>query len=159
MLQVCIVSLLSLVVIIGVPGNVLIILVYAGKRKKSTAHMLILALAFTDLFVCFVLPVIIYDFLTGVNGSIEVCLVKHYASGLSVHLSFVLSGVIALDRFFVISQPHRHVLKVTHVKKVVFVCLLLSGIITIPTFVNTGMLKVQVSPEYTFTDCSSEPVT
>ena len=154
--QAWIASLLGLVSFTGIPGNILIILVYLKKATKSSAHVLILALASTDLFVCLVLPLIIYDVFNAVDGSRAVCLLKHYTSGFGVHLSFVLSGVIAFDRFMAVSRPHNR-LNIRYAKVVVIGCLVVAGILTIPTFIITDMINVSIAPKVSFSVCNSEP--
>ena len=155
-LQACIVSLLTLVIVVGILGNILIIIIYARKTNRSSANIFIIALAVTDLFVCLVLPTIIYDVLNAVNGNKYVCLIKHYTSAFGVHLAFVLCGLIALDRFWAVSRPHRRLLNVGNSKIIVCLSLVASGILTIPQFIIVDMLKVQL-PNYSFYICNVEP--
>ena len=154
-LQTLIVSLLGFVFFTGVPGNILIILVYSRKRSKSSVHVLILALAATDLLVCLVLPLIVYDVLA-LNRSRPICLLKHYTSAFGVHLSFALSGVISLDRFMAISRPHQR-LKVSHAKIIVIICFIVAGITTVPTFITADIMNVLVTPSFSFSVCNVEP--
>ena len=156
-IQAWIASLLGFVIFTGIPGNILIMLVYLKKTSKSSAHVLILALASTDLFVCLVLPLIIYDMFNAVDGNKSVCLLKHYTSAFGVHLSFVLSGVIAFDRFMAVSRPHNR-LNIRYAKVVVIACLVVAGILTIPTFIVTDMMNVSIAPYFSFRICNSEPI-
>lgn len=158
--QAWIISILSIVLIIGVPGNSLIIAVYASKPRKSSAHIFILALAAVDLFVCLTFPSIIYDVMNYKDSNEVVCLMLHYTSAYGVHLAFILNGIIAVNRFLVVSRPRQHLPLLNGKGSIILILIscVISLILTIPTFVNTGVLNIQI---YTLNlhICNTEPST
>ena len=46
--------------LVGIPGNALVVMVYANKQFRSSAHVLIMGLAVADLLVCLTRPLDIF---------------------------------------------------------------------------------------------------
>ena len=154
--QIFIVSLLTIVTVIGIPGNSLIIAVYANKPRKTSAHIFILALGFTDLFVCTILPTLMYTVIHAFNGNRALCLFQHYSSAYGVHLSFILSGIIAIDRYLMVSQPSKRKITAGNAKLTVMLALIVSCIMTVPTVIITDIIDLKYYT-FTFRSCNSDP--
>ncbi|XP_059177758.1 uncharacterized protein LOC131957075 [Physella acuta] len=110
----------------GCLGNVLVLYVFSKKSDKVSSTIFILALAWTDFFVClFLMPYTValvyvrdrlsYDFF---------CKAFHFINTSNVPLSAFLMVAIAVDRYFSICHPFLHVVTPRRAK-VAISCLVL----------------------------------
>ncbi|XP_038068549.1 D(2) dopamine receptor B-like [Patiria miniata] len=128
----------AVVFVFGVPGNCLILRVYWTKARKTSTHVLIMALAWADLSVCLILPIDIAGSALECGGNDELIfwlLVKTFG-GIGVAASFGITAVIAADRYDCICRPQRRYCTPRRAKVAVFVVVLISIILYIPKCVN-----------------------
>ena len=101
----------SSAVLLGIPGNFLIIMVYGTKQYRSTAHVLIMGLALADLCICLMRPLDILK-LASMNGSDfrndndVACKLPKLLGTVFVHWSVYVMALIAIDRYFAVCRPH-----------------------------------------------------
>ncbi|XP_038053952.1 5-hydroxytryptamine receptor 2B-like [Patiria miniata] len=98
--------------IIGVPGNCLILRVYWSKPRKTTTNLLIMGLAGADLATCLFTVYFIGPSLTVLLGEqpSEVFRYVRYILFSAVSSSVLITTVIALDRYDCVCRPHRRLL-------------------------------------------------
>ncbi|XP_069489917.1 leukotriene B4 receptor 1-like [Ambystoma mexicanum] len=101
------ISILSLALIVGLPGNFFIIWTILGIMKKRTVTcVLILHLAVADSVVLLTAPLFIHLLATGawVFG-VAICKICHYIGCLSMYASIYLICFMSLDRFLAVYKP------------------------------------------------------
>ena len=114
--------LLGTIITIGIPGNILILLVYGRKPGKTNNHLLVMALAFIDLFACVVnLPLIIASAPQRVEA---LCRFQMTVTRMAAYASLLIGTFVALDRYFSVSQPHRRILTPRRTKLGLGLCVL-----------------------------------
>ena len=98
--------------LVGIPGNALVVMVYANKQFRTSAHVLIMGLAVADLTVCLTRPLDI--FFGTPKGLHFYSNYRFWCKGWTV-ISTVLSqwsvyimALIAVDRYFAVCRPHDH---------------------------------------------------
>ncbi|XP_038073114.1 uncharacterized protein LOC119741438 [Patiria miniata] len=133
----------SLVFFLGVPGNCLILRVYWTKIRKTSTHVLIMALAWADLYVCLLrIPMIISLILYHSAADDR----ETFATVLNLTLcsectglitSLLITTIIAADRYDCICRPRRRFFTPRRAKVIVSATLLLSCAINIPLIVAT----------------------
>ncbi|XP_038054089.1 tyramine receptor Ser-2-like [Patiria miniata] len=113
----------ALCMVFGIPGNCLILRVYWDKRRKSSTHILILGLAWADLFSCVFLSLRIASYVTFIVGKKpgEVLTFLHFFLQTAVASSVTLTGVIAFDRYDCVCRSYRRLFS-TKRAKIAFCC-------------------------------------
>ena len=92
----------SLIFILGVPGNIIILLVYGSKTTKLSSHIFIIGLACADLFIACLRPV------ANLNWKHNIlCRISLASTYLALFSSIFLTTGIACDRFFVVCKRHK----------------------------------------------------
>lgn len=133
-------------IMIGIPGNVLIIVVYMKRWKKSTSRIFILALAFNDLFNClFTMPVEIY-FIFNIYTTDKPYLCKisrFFTFWTNDGSSLILMG-IAVDRLQRICHPFKLQLSISIVKKFVIASMVASLVVAWPSLFIYGITNLQI---------------
>ncbi|XP_072030435.1 kappa-type opioid receptor-like [Amphiura filiformis] len=135
----------SLIFIIGIPGNALIIRVYAAKKSTSSARVLIISLAINDLLVCLLRPLRILQYipigLIFKNRNILFCVLSETSEPLVIFSSVVLTAAISIDRYFAVCKPLKRlgVMTPNKAKCIVGLCVLLSLLATVPIFFMFGI--------------------
>ncbi|XP_022104031.1 C5a anaphylatoxin chemotactic receptor 1-like [Acanthaster planci] len=123
----------SLVMVFGLPGNSLILGVYWDKLRKTSTHILIMGLAWADLFTClFLTHEVVSSCLiaTSTEWGTALLILKSLMM-VTVSLSIGITAVIALDRYDCVCCSNRR--RVTpHLAKVAILCsLIFSALIQI----------------------------
>ena len=104
----------SVAMLLGIPGNALVVVVYANKRFRSSSHVLIMGLAVADFVVCVTRPVDV--FLVTPKGLHFYHNFKFWCKGLPVvvtvpsHWSVYIMTLIAVERYLTVCRPHDRVL-------------------------------------------------
>ena len=131
------------VMFIGIPGNLLIILVYVHKRMKISAHIFIIGLAVTDGAVCLTRPLILFTYMPQLvqfrNTNQVLCKITYFFVLLSLFSSVLLTAAIAIDRYFAVCRPHSHVMTTKRAKVFVAICVVLCLILSSPPFFMLGL--------------------
>ncbi|XP_030844728.1 gastrin/cholecystokinin type B receptor-like [Strongylocentrotus purpuratus] len=99
------VSLFTIIFAVGVPGNFLVVWVFAKKSRKTTTSLLILSLAIIDLCACLIAPVHLVRALGGVFINAFVCRSSIYGSRAFSFSALYLTSCIALDRYMAVCRP------------------------------------------------------
>jgi hypothetical protein len=129
---------LSIVGIIGLIGNLFVIIVYWNKRGKHTSALFILILAISDLIVCSVLiPMTL--FIEGhkfIISNILFCKAYFFLITSTVPYSCLLMTAIAFDRFFCICMVNYTVITQYRAKIIIVVLIIVSGLLGIIPSIN-----------------------
>lgn len=99
------VSLFTIIFAVGVPGNCLVVWVFAKKSRKTTTSLLILSLAIIDLCACLIAPIHLVRALGGVFINTSVCRSSIYGSRAFSFSALYLTSCIALDRYMAVCRP------------------------------------------------------
>lgn len=147
-----------LLLLVGLPGNALVIYVYLFKWPKSTSRVFILALATYDMINCTTsMPTELVILLNFEHFDYPVlCKISRFLTGLINNTTTFILVVIAVDRFKRICRPHNKHISPRLGKKLVFIgtvfglctnwpMLILYGTMTIPggktCLIDDEMLK------------------
>ncbi|XP_038049711.1 5-hydroxytryptamine receptor 1A-like [Patiria miniata] len=139
-----------LVFLLGVPGNCLILRVYWTKTRKTSTDILIRALAWADLAVCFlrIAEIIaislylaaeysMYSFPPGPGLSILYAVISALADAAIVS-SFSITAVIAVERYDCVCRPQKRIFNPRRSKIVVLVTVLFAFAI------NVGQIALNI---------------
>ncbi|XP_022102521.1 D(2) dopamine receptor-like [Acanthaster planci] len=130
-----------LIILIGVPGNSLILTVYWGKSHKCSTHILIMALAVADLIICLLR---IWDVtwncsvLAGADIP-DLRLRFNCFDFTMVGTSIWVTAVIALDRYDCVCRPSRRRMSDVRAKKAVVVGFAISTIVNTPLYIKVAL--------------------
>ncbi|XP_022105085.1 olfactory receptor 4M1-like [Acanthaster planci] len=125
-----------LAILLGIPGNLLVVCVYRCKSTRTSTHVLICALAAADLLASLLIvfnplfqrPQYLHEY--SVVTKIHIALIDT----LQLAGAFLLTG-IAFDRYDAICRPHRRLLSIRRARALVGGCVGLWGVLTIITLV------------------------
>ena len=133
---------LSVIFLVGVPGNLLIIIVYWRKPHKTSVHVLITGLAFADFFACLLRPVsMVYWIMDssgpsgfgGKDNNMNITKSVYVLSNFqTISSSLFLTAAIAFDRYDAVCRPHNRLLTAHRARIIVKVCISLSFLLSIP---------------------------
>lgn len=137
---------LSFVLILGVIGNSLILRVYSTKTLKTCTHVLIMALALTDLTICLLLSLDICSLALLIMNSPTPLVLNYsrYIRTSTVGASVGITVLIAVDRRDCVCRPHRRFLTPRRGKKAAWIAVVFSFIGTTPDLIN----RVTPRPAY-----------
>ncbi|XP_060581597.1 octopamine receptor beta-2R-like [Ruditapes philippinarum] len=139
-----------LAILIGIPGNIITVIVYKSKMRRTASRIFILALAICDLFNCVVtMPAeisIILNYLTYDHPII---------CSIGRALTYILNGVsalllcgIAVDRFRKICRPLKPVFTPKKTRFICFAAAALGIAFYIPAFILYGTQTVMKEYKY-----------
>ncbi|XP_071161459.1 cephalotocin receptor 1-like [Mytilus edulis] len=140
--------LLSIFLLIGVPGNLAVIFVYQFRLKKKTdGRYFIVPLAWTDTVAllitgAFNLTQNIKSVMFPGFGS---CKLLIYLSYVSTCISLYLLGAIAIQRYLKICRPFGRQLNLVWKRRCVFLCALASLVLYIPVLFHYGLVETRNS--------------
>ncbi|XP_078500963.1 leukotriene B4 receptor 1-like [Lissotriton helveticus] len=102
------IAILSVALIIGLPGNLFIIwTILAIMKKRTVTCLLILHLAVADTVVLLTAPFFIHLLTTGYWAfGVAICKICHYIGCLSMYASIFLIASMSLDRFLAVAKPY-----------------------------------------------------
>ena len=136
----------AVLMMVGTPGNIIVIYIYYFKWRRSTSGMFILCLAILDLVNCITtLPVEIYIMRYSVMLDIPlVCKLSRFMTyTMNSSSALILTG-IAVDRFKRICKPYQHSFSVINSKYICIGSVLISVSITWPAIVLYGTRRIHV---------------
>lgn len=130
----------SLLMFIGLPGNVIVLYVYYYKWRKSTSRVFILFLTLLDLVNCLTtLPLEIYIMLYSITlDSPWLCKVTRFSTYVMNGASAAILVAIAVDRFRRICRPHGSQFTACKSTYICIGCVLLAVMISWPTLLIYG---------------------
>ncbi|XP_072030438.1 orexin receptor type 2-like [Amphiura filiformis] len=135
--------------LVGIPGNCLIIRVYAVKKNNSSARIFIIGLAVNDLVLCLIRPLHVFDKLPIANDlddfSLFYCKFRDQFELLFVFTSVLITACIALDRYYAVCRPFDRVITPQRATYTLIICIILSLLVLLPDVFIYGL--VPVSPK------------
>ncbi|XP_071806051.1 cholecystokinin receptor-like [Asterias amurensis] len=149
------VGLLCIVAIIGIPGNILVIVVYYSKTKRNGTRVFILALAGVDFFICALSSYRFYFWIEE-NSFSDVFVCRLFTwTGLASELSsaFVTTAV-AVDRYLAICRPHLGWMTHARAQNLSIAGIIASAFLTLPAFLIYDVITETVNGEVT-TQCKT----
>lgn len=105
----------SFLFFLGCVGNGFLLAVFWKNRTYSSVIVFIKALAITDFYVCFTMPVGIVYWLRQEHGGLEenFCKIFQFTIGTGYTLTFCLIFLVALDRYLAIYHTEKSLFSVT----------------------------------------------
>ena len=136
----------AVLMMVGTPGNLIVIYIYYFKWRRSTSRMFILCLAKLDLVNCITtLPVEIYIMRYSVMLDIPlVCKLSRFMTYTMNSSSALILIGIAVDRFKRICKPYQHAFSVINSKYICIGSVLISVSITWPAIVLYGTRRIHI---------------
>ncbi len=135
----------GIIAFVGLLGNVLVILVYARKKCRTTAHVFIVGLAAADFISCMDFPFAIYHMKHAINFTDDTLCKITVLNRVSVsYFSLLLVGAVAVDRHQVCCKSYKR-LKPVEATIVVAFCFVAAIILGSPVFCIHGVVKHTVS--------------
>ena len=136
----------AILMIVGTPGNSIVIYVYFFKWRRSTSRMFILYLALLDLVNCITtLPMEIYIMRYSVMLDIPfVCKLSRFSTYTMNSSSALILIGIAVDRFKRICKPYTRTFSESFSKAICIGAILISFNLTWPAIVLYGTREVRL---------------
>ncbi|XP_045186977.1 muscarinic acetylcholine receptor M2-like [Mercenaria mercenaria] len=130
----------SILMLIGTPGNIIVLYVYFFKWRKSTSRMFILFLTALDLINCVTtLPMEIYIMIYSVIlDKPWLCKVTRFSTYTLNSSSAAILVAIAIDRFRRICRPHGPQFSASKSKRICIGCIMLAFTLTWPALLFYG---------------------
>ncbi|XP_033643242.1 cholecystokinin receptor type A-like [Asterias rubens] len=128
----------TLILLLGVPGNSLILRVYWTKTLKTSTHVFIMTLAWADLAVCLIKLVnIVWQGLLMMGHEIPVVIRLFGAfDATAIGTSIMITAVIAVDRYDCVCRPHRRFFTHRRGKIAAWASFMFSVLINSPEYVE-----------------------
>ncbi|XP_072047172.1 uncharacterized protein [Amphiura filiformis] len=138
----------ALVFILGVPGNALIIRVFAKKQRKTSTHIFILGLAIADLYVCLSTAALIaYWFFEYDIASSLVCQGGYFSVVLGVYYSLFITTVIAIERYYAVCKPHEKIVTPFRARLAVVLSVVAAAFVSAPSLLFSDVIEGTVLDE------------
>lgn len=135
-------SLHIVVFLLGVPGNALIIRVFAKKQRKSSTHIFILGLAIADLYVCLATAALVaYWFFEYSIDNPWVCQGGYFSIVLGVYFSLFVTTVIAVERYYAVCRPLDKVVTPFRARLAMFLSVLAAVIVSAPSITFSDIVE------------------
>ena len=147
---------LGLLMLIGIPGNLIVLIVYPSRFHKTTHRMFITGLAVADILVCVVtLPFEITEMRLQYTFYNSWCCKFFRACNTLFALSsiFILMGLSG-DRFRRVCTPLKVQMTSRHATIYIMFCVVLAVIFSWPNFFISGIRLVNLGNNVTGYDCS-----
>uniref|UniRef100_A0A3P8U3K1 Zgc:194202 n=1 Tax=Amphiprion percula TaxID=161767 RepID=A0A3P8U3K1_AMPPE len=134
--------LLSICFVLGVPGNIAVVLLrHKWQHLSGMSHSLMLNLAFSDLLCLLTLPLWIYSLLYSWTFGLEACKVVIFLSYCSVYGSQLSVTMVSVQRYLMVVSPT----KCQHLggKRLLVVVWLVAALLSIPSYVFQQLFVYQ----------------
>lgn len=147
---------LGILILIGLPGNIIVIVTYLTHYKKSTHRIIILGLAWIDLVACVVcMPFEIIEMNFQYTFYAEIACKIFRFNNTFISLGSVLTIVVmAIDRFRRVCRPLQAQMTIKYAKIICMAALVVSAFLSWPSLVYLGIRTVQLKHNITGIDCS-----
>ncbi|XP_060551203.1 putative neuropeptide Y receptor type 6 [Ruditapes philippinarum] len=131
---------------VGIIGNILTIVFYASKSKRSTSTLQITCLAVVDLIVCIMIVPNIIEMVVNVKYNQDVfCKLTHVFGLWAIATSCFILWIIAIDRYRKICKPFAKQITVKTTKFAITVIVIGSFLLSVRNFVNFSTVEVNVT--------------
>ncbi|XP_071111615.1 orexin receptor type 2-like [Haliotis cracherodii] len=148
---------LSILMLLGIFGNILVLIVYLKKFKPSPTRVFVVCLAVFDLMTCIIsLPGEILDMrFTHTFDYPNLCRILRFNNTFSVVSSGFTLIAVAIDRYRKICRPLNKQITIRVARIMVGIAVSVSLVLTIPTVIVNGKITVITDREgITGFDCS-----
>ncbi|PVD27743.1 hypothetical protein C0Q70_12915 [Pomacea canaliculata] len=132
-----------LIMTIGIPGNILVLVVYASQFRPSTTRVFIMAMSICDLFTSVItVPFMIYRLRHMYKVPVlSLCAFLVTVAHFPVIMSNSLLVCMAMDRWRRVCRPFEWQLSPLHASQLVVVCFILSAFLVLPVGLLYGERK------------------
>ena len=134
--------------LVGIPGNLIIMKVYYDKSPRCSAHIFIISLAIADLLVSLLRPLSIYVNVPEnahlMNSSEALCRALRIITVVSMYTSVFLTTAVAFDRYYCVCRPHDRKMTPFRAKIMVILSFILSILVSIPNWFSHGIVKTPI---------------
>ncbi|KAJ8025810.1 Nematocin receptor 2 [Holothuria leucospilota] len=139
----------------GIPGNILILIVYSRRKSIGSAQFFIKTLAIADLYVCLLLPFNVYYYVFQLNYTNNfICKISMTTESFGWYVSVFLTVAVAADRYVAICRPLTGRWSRRKAAVIVACSVLLAFILVTPeALVATTALKTHPYYGYNYTTC------
>lgn len=148
---------IGLTFVIGTVGNIIVLIVYCQKTRKTSSHFFILTLAVLDLFGCFFgMPTEIADLRNPyLFDAPAACRLLRFTLGITTISSAIILVEVAFDRYYRICRVGlQYTLRKT--KYLCIVAVIIGMFLSWPACVLFGKKRVEVVPGIYGSDCSTD---
>ncbi|XP_789256.3 prolactin-releasing peptide receptor-like [Strongylocentrotus purpuratus] len=127
----------TMVLVLGLPGNTVIMKAYAWKKRKTSTDILIMAQATVDFVACVFCPVFtIRNAFPGLMTK-GLCHASSLANNATAFASLYLTTAIGIDRYMAVCRPLRRRMTVRMSIFIAILCTVVSIVTNIPAAVFT----------------------
>ncbi|XP_012945163.1 uncharacterized protein LOC101857687 [Aplysia californica] len=135
-----IITMLSIMSVVGIVGNALAIYVFASLKQKLTSTIFILTLAGTDFITCLItIPyTITIEYLEYRVTVDAACKIYHFLITTTVPFSCVVIVAIAVDRYMCICHPFHHWMNIQRARIII-------GVLAVIIFIFGGIVCMHYS--------------
>ncbi|XP_014772136.1 orexin receptor type 2 [Octopus bimaculoides] len=148
---------MGLLFLMGTIGNIIVLMVYSQKKRKTSSHFFILTLSILDLFGCFFgIPTEIADLCNPyLFDAPFACRLLRFTLSVTTISSAIVLLEVAFDRYYRICKVGlQYSLRKT--KLLCVVALFIGILLSWPSFVIFGKKRVEVVPGIYGSDCSTD---
>lgn len=137
----------SLLMILGSLGNILVCVYYRCKTRSSTNSFFIIALAIFDLLVCLItMPIEIIDLrFFYIFTNIPACKISRFLNHFAADGSAITLLAIAVDRYRRLCCPLKTQLEISHARKTIFLAVILAIFLSWPAAIFYQPVTVNVT--------------
>lgn len=149
------VSFLGILILIGVPGNLLVLIVYGFKRGKNVQRTIILGLGLFDFLVCTIsLPFEIFDLINDTTFQWKwICKIFRTFNFFVVFVSSSIIQLMTIERVRKICFPLRQQMTTTSVFVALVGVIALCAVVAVPNAFIRG-IRTRRFANYTGYDCT-----
>ncbi|XP_022098373.1 uncharacterized protein LOC110983428 [Acanthaster planci] len=156
--QIMMIVMNCIALVLGAPGNILILRVYFGKPRKTSTHILIMGLALSDLVsLCFTFPldVISWSREYQMEDKRAFCRVVGFCYHYFAQCSVLIMVAVAIDRYNAVCRPHQWKITAGRAQGVVVTCLLLSTVTSVGALFSYGIKTIETDAEKVYFESDS----
>eukprot|EP00057_Strongylocentrotus_purpuratus_P001671 XP_001200653.2 PREDICTED: uncharacterized protein LOC764372 [Strongylocentrotus purpuratus] len=126
-----------MVLVLGLPGNAVIMKAYAWKKRKTSTDILIMAQAIVDFVACVFSPAFIIRSAFPELTTENLCKAASLAENATAFASLYLTTAISIDRYMAVCRPLRRRMTVRMSIFIAILCTVVSTVSNIPAAVFT----------------------
>ncbi|XP_060084157.1 probable G-protein coupled receptor No18 [Ylistrum balloti] len=138
---------MCLLVVIGIPGNLIVIWIYCVRKVRTTANCFVITLACVDLTTCVVIhPYVISKLFNSFNQQqVLTCKLFEFLIHSTLSISAIVLFVVAVDRYLAICKPFHFLKYQKHATAILIITFVIGTIDSLPLLEFYGKRTIQVS--------------